>query len=299
MVVGSANADLVVPVERRPAGGETVLGGELGVHPGGKGANQAVAAARLGGDVHFIGCVGTDSYGEMLRASLGDSGVATAHLRTSPKHTGVALITVTPDGENSILVAPGANGELAPRDLDTAMDLLAPGTVIVTQLEIPQEVVDRVADLAGHTQARLIVNAAPARPLPPAVVAQANPLVVNESEAAFYLGTATSEPGPALAEQLRSLGAVSVVVTLGAQGAFIVGASDAASESDAALIAAQPAAVTDTTGAGDCFVAAIAVELARGADLLDAVRFGIRAAAITVSRAGAQSSFPMRDEVES
>jgi ribokinase len=292
VVIGSANVDLVVPVERRPAGGETLLGGELTVHPGGKGANQAVAAARLGGDVHFIGCMGADSYADLLRESLTSSGVVTTHVRTSAKATGVALITVTPDGENSILVAPGANAELHPHDLDTATGLFQPGAVIVMQLEIPQPVVERGTELARHGGARLILNAAPARGLPAAVLAAADPLVVNESEAAYYLGRALEAPGPLLAEQLRTLNAASVVVTLGARGAFVL------DRGDAAQVPSVHASVVDTTGAGDSFVAALAVELSRGVTLVDAVRFGVRVAAITVSREGAQSSFPYRAEVD-
>jgi ribokinase len=297
IVIGSANADLVVPAERRPAGGETVLGGALSVHPGGKGANQAVAAGRLGGDVHFVGCVGTDAWADLLRESLTGSDVSTTHLRTSPKATGVALITVTPDGENSILVAPGANGDLTPADVDHAAGLLRPGSVVVMQLEIPEDVVTRASELAARQRARVIINAAPARALPGMVMATADPLVVNESEAAFYISTVLGEtmgpPGPVLAGQLRRLGATSTVVTLGADGAFIVMASDDV------LVPAVAASVVDTTGAGDSFVAAMAVELAHGQSLTTAVRFGVRVGAVTVGRAGAQSSFPSRGDLPS
>ncbi len=295
IVIGSANADLVVPAARRPAGGETVLGGALTVHPGGKGANQAVAASRLGGQVSFIGRVGGDAHGVLLRDSLHSSGVDTTHLLTSATATGVAMITVTPDGENSILVAPGANGDLAPGDLDNASGLFVAGAVVVMQLEIPQAVVDRGVALARHSDARVILNAAPARPLPGPVLAAADPLIINETEAAFYLGAVgetMSPPGSVLAERLRALGARSVVVTLGPGGAFVAEAGGACQ------VPATPVGVSDTTGAGDSFVAAIAVELSRGAELSAAAGVAVEVAAVTVSRPGAQSSFPWRAELE-
>lgn len=182
LVIGSANADLVVPVDRRPGGGETVLGGDTVLSPGGKGANTAVAAARLGADVALLGAVGDDPYGELLKRSLAESGVDTGSLRTSERPTGIAYITVTPDGENSILVSPGANSSLRPEDVD-----LDGAEVVVLSLEIPLETVEHAVAKAVESGVKTLLNLSPAAELSAKTLAGLDVLLVNEHEAAFLL----------------------------------------------------------------------------------------------------------------
>ncbi|GAA2392534.1 ribokinase [Nonomuraea africana] len=222
VVVGSVNADLVVKVERRPAPGETVMGSDLDTFPGGKGANQAVAAARLGADVALLARTGTDQYGTRLVAGLAAEGVSVEHVVESEGASGVALITVDADGDNSIIVSPGANARLTPADVAAAADLLGGAAVVSLMLEIPLETVTAAARAAR----RAVLNASPPRPLPRELLALADPLVVNEHEAAFLLG---SEGDPAgMARALLALGPRSVVITLGAEGAVVAESSDAA-----------------------------------------------------------------------
>lgn len=185
VVVGSANADLVLDIDHRPAPGETILAADVVTTPGGKGANQAVAAGRLGGDVAFVGCVGADEHGALLRASLASAGVDLAGLRTVEVPTGTATIMVTPDGENSIIVSPGANRRVTPAMLTELRPAWQDAPVVVVQLEIPLE---SVALVATQARGRVVLNTAPAARLPREVLAAADPLVVNESEARFLLG---------------------------------------------------------------------------------------------------------------
>jgi ribokinase len=292
LVVGSLNADLVVRVERRPKGGETVLGSDLAVHPGGKGANQAVAAARLGGDVAMIGCVGDDPYGALLLDSLRSSGVNASGVSVAPdRATGVALITVTPDGENSIVVAPGANSLVTVERVDE-LDLPS-AAVVLGQLELPVETISRLAECAGAAGARFVLNHAPIVDLPWEAVAEADPLVVNEHELAALAGQSVNGVGPA-AQASRALvrrGCSSVVVTLGGLGAGVLDANGWVH------VPAATVPVVDTTAAGDAFVGALAVELAAGRELDDATRFAVRAGSLAVQRVGAQSSLPTRDEL--
>ncbi|WP_341358450.1 ribokinase [Georgenia sp. M64] len=289
VVVGSANADLVLDVDHRPAAGETVLGSDVRVTPGGKGANQAVAAGRLGGDVTFVGCVGDDDHGAMLRRSLEAAGVDVGHLRTVGAPTGNAVILLTPDGENAIIVSPGANRHVTPALLTGCRAALASADVVVLQLEIPLDTVEHVAREA--TSARLVVNAAPAATLPAEVLAVADPLVVNESEAAVLVGGARTGPG-ATVTALLALGPRSVVVTLGGAGA-----AHAVAGGRPEHTGARPVDVVDTTGAGDAFVGALALALARGADLGDAVVAATEVAAFAVGRRGAQESYPHPHEL--
>jgi ribokinase len=294
VVVGSANADLVVRVERRPLAGETVLGGDVATVPGGKGANQAVAAARLaagsGVGVAFVGRVGDDEHGAMLRASLTAAGVDVTHLRTADRPTGAALILVDPDGDNSIVVSPGANAALHPDD--ARCDLVAAAGVLVLQREVAPEVSLAAAE---HTGGHVLLNLAPAGPVPPALLARTDVLVVNEHEAAALLGepVGSGPSGPEeAASRLRALGPAGVVLTLGGRGAVAVDGTGTAR-------AAAPAVrVVDTTGAGDCFVGALAWRLATGAPLADALAVAVRAGALAVTEAGAQPSFPSRVDLD-
>src|SRR5215469_3059855 len=221
LVVGSVNADLVVGVRRRPGAGETVLGSDLATYPGGKGANQAVAAARLGAKAAFVGRVGSDSFGPFLRRALEAAGVGTRQLLTVPGPSGVALITVDPAGDNSIIVAPGANSRLSAADVTAARAEFEAAPVVCTQLEVPAEAVAATATLAAATGTRFVLNVSPAAEVPAAVLAAADPLVVNEHEAAFLLGSQGRAGAPdRQAAALLARGPKSVVITLGAAGAY-------------------------------------------------------------------------------
>ncbi|WP_432065934.1 ribokinase [Streptomyces sp. C10-9-1] len=291
LVIGSANADLVVGVERRPGPGETVLGSELDVHPGGKGANQAVAAARLGARTALLARVGDDAYGRLLLDAQQAAGVDTAGVLVGGAPTGVALITVDPSGDNSIVVSPGANGRLAPGDVRAARSLLHASRVVSAQLEIPLEtVVEAVRGLAPGN--RFVLNPSPPRPLPPEVLRACDPLIVNEHEARVILGDERDGEEPSdWARALLARGPRSVVVTLGAQGAWV------ASAQGAFLVPAVLVDAVDTTGAGDAFTAALAWRLGRGDALADAAAYAVRVGAAAVTKAGAQASYPTPEEV--
>jgi ribokinase len=293
LVVGSVNADLVVTVERRPGAGETVLGADLAMFPGGKGANQAVAAARLGARVAFVGRVGTDSFGQFLREGLEREGVDTRHLQAVPGPSGVALITVDPAGDNSIIVSPGANARLDAAGVAAA--LAGPGgtAVISAQLEVPLAAVTEAARLAAAAGARFILNLSPPRQVPAGLLAAADPLVVNEHEAAFLLGGDQAPPpaAPLQAAALLALGPKSVVITLGGAGAYAAGAGGGA------LVPSPAVTVADTTGAGDAFTGALAWRLARGDGLTAAAAFAARVGAAAVTARGAQASYPTLGQV--
>ena len=286
LVVGSVNADLVIGVERRPGAGETVLGSDLATHPGGKGANQAVAAARLGARAAIVGRVGDDSFGPFLREVLDREGVATGQLRTVPGPSGVALITVDPAGDNAIIVSPGANSWLDAAGITAARPEFEAAGVVCAQLEVPLEAVTAAAGLAAAAGARFILNLSPAREVPDSLLAAADPLVVNEHEAAFLLGDA---PAGELGEQARALlalGPKSVVITLGAHGAYT---ADAAGGS---AVPSPQVTVVDTTGAGDAFTGALAWRLSLGDPLASAAALAARVGAAAVTAHGAQGSYP-------
>jgi ribokinase len=283
VVAGSVNVDLVVGVERRPGAGETVLGSDLATHPGGKGANQAVAAARLGGRVAFLGRAGTDANGDLVRATLRRDGVDTTHLVTTPGPNGVALITVDPSGDNSIIVSPGANAKVTEEDVAAARPLFADAEVVSLQLEIPLAAVVAAARTAGEAGARVVFNLSPAAEVPDELIARCDPLVVNEHEAEFLGDT---RPAGLLAR-----GARSVVITRGADGAVVADA-DGVTE-----VPSPRVDVVDTTGAGDAFTGALCLRLARGDDLATAARYAVRVGAAAVRKAGAQSSFPAPDDL--
>ncbi|MFS4091196.1 ribokinase [Streptomyces sp. AF1A] len=292
LVVGSANADLVVGVERRPGPGETVLGSDLAVHPGGKGANQAVAAARLGARTALLARVGDDAHGRMLLDSQRAAGVDTAGVLTGGAPTGVALITVDPSGDNSIVVSPGANARLTPEDVKAAAGLLRASRVVSAQLEVPLETVAEVVrGLAPGS--RFVLNPSPPRPLPDEVVAACDPLIVNEHEAEVILGgTVAGQTPEDRARALLARGPRSVVVTLGGEGALV------ATRDATTRIAPVTVDVVDTTGAGDAFTAALAVRLGAGARLEAAAAHAARVGALAVTRRGAQDSYPTAEEVD-
>ncbi|PRX47689.1 ribokinase [Prauserella shujinwangii] len=289
LVVGSANADLVVPADRRPGGGETVLGGDTRILPGGKGANTAVAAARLGADVALVGAVGADGHGKLLLESLRESGVRTDLVRTVDRPTGAAYITVTPDGENSILVSPGANHALAPADIDDVAGVtggFAGVRVLVASMEIPLPTVEHVLVSAAAAGVRTVLNLSPVAELAAEALAVLDVLLVNEHEAAWLLGEDAADPA-----RLLELGPRSAVVTRGAHGAVVV-TRDGTTE-----VPSPRVKVVDTTGAGDAFAGALAHALAGGAGLAAAARTAAQVAAVSVTRTGAQPSYPTADEL--
>jgi len=296
VVVGSANADLVVEVPRRPGGGETLLGGDLRLLPGGKGANQAAAASRSGGKVSFVGCVGTDANGSYLSQQLSNAGVDTEALIECDRPTGTAIILLTPDAENSIVVSPGANECL---DIDTVSrtaHIWGSAHVVVLSLEIPLETVHHVALEAARGGARVVLNAAPAAAIPAPVLAVCDPLIVNEHEALQVLGVTSDDPDAEdfdrLAGRLLVAGARSVIITIGEQGSVI------ATNDTVTRVPAYSVQVVDTTGAGDAFVGAVACQLAAGDSLVEASRFATAVSAVSVQRVGAQSSYADRSEIE-
>jgi ribokinase len=291
-VVGSINQDFVLRTERRPRPGETVTGAVLSLHAGGKGANQAVAAALLRGSVALLGRVGDDPFGADLLRALHSAGVDTSHVQTIPDAaTGAAIVTVTPDGENSIVVAPGANAHVRATDVEAARAAIQTAKVLVLQLELPLEAVQRAAKVAGEGATRVVLNLAPMRKVPTSLLELANPLVVNKHEAGALLGAQVRGVADAqdAARELLGIGPASVVVTLGGNGAVVAG--------DGSLhhVPAPTVPVVDTTGAGDAFVGALATRLASGASLSEAVVCGVRAGAAAVSKEGAQSSLPTPD----
>ncbi|WP_256839809.1 ribokinase [Ornithinimicrobium faecis] len=287
VVVGSANLDVVVPVARSPRPGETLLGGDIARHPGGKGANQAVAAARAGGAATlFIGALGGDADGALLRAALDEGGVDTDLIEEVSAATGTALIWVTPEGENTIIVAPGANSRLT---LSAAqVDAIQRAPVVLAQLEIPLGVVAEIGRVKGPTT-RFVLNAAPSADLPAEVLAGVDVLVVNEHEAADLSGVA-DETGAAAELLLKKVPAV--VITLGSEGALVAQRS-----ADLVRIAAYPVEPVDTTGAGDAFCGVLAAALAQGRSLAEAARLGCAAGALATLAPGAQSGMPVFDDV--
>ncbi len=298
VVVGSANMDLVVRVAHIPAPGETVLGGAFAAVPGGKGANQAVAAARLGAEVWFVGRVGDDAFGTALRAELQAAGIHTDYVMSEPDTaSGVALIGVADSGQNAIIVAPGANGLVRPGDIEAARATIADADAVIVQLEIPRAAVAHAIGLAKSLGVRVLLNPAPVSlddPLPPELLALADVVTPNESEAASLLGFAAPETldMTQAARELRARGVANVVITLGGAGCL------AANGAGVTHMAAPLVQAVDTTAAGDCFTGALAVGLAEGRSLEAAAQFAIRAASLSVTRAGAQPSLPTRAEVD-
>jgi len=292
VVVGSLNADLTIRVPRFPVAGETLTGERFETFPGGKGANQAYAAARLGARVAMVGQVGADAHGEWLKRHLAEGGVDVSHVAVDPASaTGVAVILVDASGQNEIVLAPGANGTFSSDRLDVAEGLLQSAAFVLLQLEIPLETVEKAARMARRGGARVILDPAPARDIPDALLAMADYVTPNETELAILSGRAR----PALqdsAQILRSRGARTVILKAGEQGALLVG--DAGEHAWPAI----KVDAVDTTAAGDAFNAAFAVALAEGQSDADAGRFATAAAACSVTRAGAQTSMPTRDEVE-
>jgi ribokinase len=293
VVVGSANTDLIVKVPALPAPGETVLGGDLARAPGGKGANQAVAAARLGAEVAFVGCLGTDDLGDAYLSHLEAERMDLRFLRrTGDRPSGTALIFVGPDGENIIGVAPGANTALTAEDVSAAEAAFRDADAVLLQLEVPLPAVYRAVEQGTRHGCRVILNAAPApeRPLTPELLSFVDVLTPNQHEARVLAGS--DESPRSAARRLLAAGPQAVVMTLGADGAWVL-----SGEGEATVPGRRVEAV-DATGAGDCFSGALTVALSEGRSLEEAVRWAVVAASLSVKRLGAQPSLPTRNEVE-
>lgn len=294
-VIGSSNTDMVVKAAKLPAPGETVIGGTFLMNPGGKGANQAVAAARLGGSVTFVARVGNDIFGNQALEQFGREGIRTEFVLTDPEQpSGVALIGVDERGENSIVVAPGANARLDERQVAVALAVLDAPALVLLQLEIPLPSVEAAVRLSAEKGLRVILNPAPAQPLPDELLRRLFLITPNETEAELLTGIRVTDAATAeqAAHRLRNRGVPNVVVTLGARGAYLL------TGEAGRLIPAPPVTAIDTTAAGDCFNGALALALAESFALPEAVAFACKAAALSVTRMGAQASMPQRREVD-
>jgi ribokinase len=295
LVIGSSNTDLVIKVERLPGPGETILGGEFARAAGGKGANQAVAAARAGGAVTLIARVGRDTNGDQAVAGFAAAGIDVTHVTRDPSRpSGVALIFVGQGGENSIAVASGANDRLSPANVRNAAGAFRRARVVLLQLETPLQTIEASMKLAAAAGARVVLNPAPARPLPARLLSRFHLLTPNAGVAELLTGvTTTGEASRAwAAAALLARGVQNVVITMGSRGAFVA-AGDIMQ-----LVAGFKVKAVDATGAGDVFNGALVVALAEGRPLLEAARFGGAAAAISVTRFGAQPSAPTRQEIQ-
>lgn len=293
-VIGSSNTDLVVKADRLPKPGETVIGGEFLMNPGGKGANQAVTAARLGLPVTFVARVGNDIFGKQALQQFERENINTSFVTTDSEHpSGVALIGVDAKGENNIIVAPGANSRLTRQVVAEALESIKDNAIVLVQLEIPIPIVEFAVEKSLEKGFHLILNPAPVQQLSQCVFSQLYVITPNESEAEMLTGIPVVDEDSAMlaAVRLREMGAPNVVITLGHRGALLH------TDSVVKLVPAPPVTAIDTTAAGDCFNGALAVALAEGQDIEASVKFACKAASISVTRMGAQSSLPYRKEV--
>lgn len=294
LVIGSSNTDMVVKTTRFPQPGETIIGGEFFMFPGGKGANQAVAAVRLGGDVRFVCKVGNDMFGQQALAGFIREGIDTQFCRTSPTSaSGVALITVNAEGENEIVVASGANNQLSIIDIDEAERAFTDVEIVLLQLETPRQTVEYAIQQGFKRGKKVILNPAPAQVLSPETYANLFLITPNETEAEILTGIQVTDLASAekAADALLDLGVLNVIITLGAQGAFFKNSYQKM------RVSAQQVGVMDTTAAGDVFNGALAVALAENKQWNEVISFATEAAAISVTRMGAQSSAPFRNEL--
>lgn len=294
VVIGSANTDMVVKVPRIPGPGETILGGRFVMAAGGKGANQAVAAARLGARVTFVGRLGRDMFGQQTEENLRREGIDTTHLVWDAETpSGVALIMVSEDGENSIAVAPGANGALTPGDVERAERAIAGANVVLLQLEVPLDAVQRAVELAARHGVRTILNPAPASPVPDDLLRSVDVLTPNEHEARLLSGSEAGEVdgAEAAAQALLARGVRAVAMTLGRRGALVADAGTME------LVPSFKVTPVDTTGAGDAFNGALAFMWGQGHPLVEAVRYANAVAALATTVMGAQPSMPTAEQV--
>jgi ribokinase len=296
VVVGSINTDLVSVTERIPLVGETVLGGSFQIHPGGKGANQAVAVARLGYPVRMIGRLGSDSFGREARAHLENAGVDTGLVGTSEGPSGVATICVSSKGENCIIVTPGANALVTPADVDAHAEVIRNAGAVLAQLEIPLETVEYLSKICSREQVPLILDPAPAADLPESVFRNLAWLTPNQTEANHYArrcSDAAQDDTTSMVQRILRLGIQGLVLKLGAAGAVV-----AENTGNVATVSAFEVKAVDTTAAGDAFNGGFAVGLMKGLNPAESARFASAVAAISVTRRGAQPSMPTIKEVE-
>lgn len=294
LVVGSSNTDMVIKTLNFPAPGETILGGKFLMNAGGKGANQAVAAARLGGQVTFVGKIGDDIFGKQAVQQLEDEGINVDFVAVDPENqSGVALITVDRKGENSIVVAPGSNGTLSAADFDKAIDVLDESEFVLMQLEIPIPTVEHIARMAALTNKKVILNPAPAAKLSDELLNNLYIITPNETEAELLTGIKVMDEQSALkaATFLHEKGIEMVIITMGAAGAFLL------ANGQHEIIPAPKVEAVDTTAAGDTFNGALVVALSEGKTIQQSIAFANKVAAISVTRIGAQSSVPYRKEI--
>lgn len=295
LVIGSSNMDLVVQVPRCPAAGETLFGSSFTTNYGGKGANQAVAVARIGSGVTFMTKLGNDTFGQQMRQHFSEEGMDLTHILTDAESpTGTALITVEDKGENRIIVVPGANARLTENDVESLSAEINSCRFVLTQLEIPLPTVLHIAEMTSAAGKQLILNPAPARPLPDSLLQKVFLITPNETEAEILTGIRVSDVESARRAALwfREKGVQQIVITMGSQGAFVF------TDDFQGMVPSYKVKAIDTTAAGDVFNGALTVALSEGKTTADAARFGCAASALAVMRPGAQSSIPTRTEID-
>lgn len=292
-VIGSSNTDMVIKTSKLPVPGETIMGGTFFMNPGGKGANQAVAAARLGGDVCFIAKTGEDVFGQQARQIFESEKINTDYLVVDSHHpSGIALITVDAKGENCIVVAPGSNSHLSESNIEDAREVILGSDILLMQLEIPLDTVNYAANLAYEAGRKVILNPAPAARIPDELLAKLYLITPNENEAGLLTGIPVNDFNSAVsaAQNLYRRGVQVVIITLGEKGALLY-------EDDQAVMIPSPVVqAIDTTAAGDVFNGALVVAISKGFKLYKAVEFACKAASVSVTRLGAQSSAPYLNE---
>lgn len=290
LVIGSSNTDMTVKSEKMPAPGETVLGGVFVMGPGGKGANQAVAAKRLGGDVSFVCKLGKDIFGDNAIEGYNREGIDTSHILRSDMASGVALILVDSNAENCIAVAPGANNDLSPEDIESLAGLIKEADYLILQLEIPIESVLKAAKIAHEAGVYVILNPAPACPLPEELFKYLSLITPNAGEVELLTGV--SGELDEKVEALRKMGVEDVIITLGSKGSYVAAAGE-----PSVLVPALKVNAVDTTAAGDTFCGALCVAMSEGKSLKEAAEFATKASSLTVQKMGAQSSIPYRKDL--
>jgi ribokinase len=295
LVVGSSNTDMVIKTKHLPRAGETVLGGTFFMNPGGKGANQAVTVARLGGQVTFICKTGSDIFGHQAHQLFEEEGIDTSYVLSDSKNpSGVALITVDANAENCIVVASGANANLLREDVAKAREAIEDADIVLMQLEIPMETVEYVAKMANSKNKKVILNPAPAQFLSAELISNLYMITPNETESEMISGITITDDKSAFeaAKKIANMGVDNVIITMGDRGALVY------NKDINEIVDAYKVKAIDTTAAGDVFNGALAVALAENRTIVDAVRFACKTAAISVTREGAQSSVPYRNEVD-
>lgn len=295
VVVGSSNTDMIIKVPHVPVPGETIIGGKFSIAAGGKGANQAVAAARAGGDVTFIARIGDDMFGQQAKDGFVKDNINVDHvLSDKDAPSGVALIFVGEDGQNSIAVASGANANLSPSDVQAASDAISTSDILIMQLETPLETVQKAASIASDNGVKVILNPAPAQALSDNILRNISILTPNESESELLTGikVETEKDAAAAADALMAKGIETVIITMGPKGAFV------ATADSKELVSGFSVKAVDATAAGDVFNGTLAVAIAEGKPLKKAVSFANAAAALSVTKLGAQPSAPTREEID-